>query len=115
MRERMRQKRGTVVDLKPRKCKYCRMEFQPKQKHQEFCEPSHKKMFWKRGSLPFQKMMDAARREARLIVETALAPLRARVEALEYAMIRGGGLRGTVEAERRFEREVLNAGSERTA
>jgi len=94
-----RQKLAEKKLKKGRTCRYCNLAFVAKKRNQEFCCPEHQKAFWKHGVMPFEKLMATV--NAQLV-----APLRARVDVLEQAI----GLRGAVEAERHFERDVLNAG-----
>jgi len=89
------------------KLKSCRVRFRKKNSVQLFCCREHKDTFYRRGQFPFEKMKDEIMRA----VQAELAPLRARLEAIE----KQAGLRGAVEASRRFERDVLNAGGGATA
>ena len=63
----------------PRKCNYCKGLFVPFQSHQKFCCENHQKLYWKYGTIPFEKL--ARRLENRFDEE--VAPLRARVVELE--------------------------------
>jgi hypothetical protein len=69
---------------KLRKCRYCRGEFYPRKtggKEQYFCCESHRKMFWKSGSLPFDKLVVRFER----FVQALVADLRDRIDALEVS------------------------------
>jgi hypothetical protein len=86
-----------------RKCKYCRGLFIPFQKHQEFCVDTHRKLYWKYGTIPFEKLS----RRLELKIESELAPLRARVDALEHGADIGMGERAPSLAYRLDELERL--------
>jgi hypothetical protein len=72
--------------FRPRKCRFCKLQFKPSGKdpanarRQEFCTPSHRKEFWKRGALPMDKLLfrlekplrEMARQIAREEIEAAL-------------------------------------------
>lgn len=63
----------------PRKCRYCKGLFIPFQKSQLFCTESHRKLYWKYGTIPFEKLA----RRLGLRFENEVEPLRARVAELE--------------------------------
>jgi len=94
-----------------RRCRYCKAVFEvdPKFVHKQFCKESHRKLYWKYGAWSVGKIAERTLRDAQKLMEAEIAPLRARVEALERW--RDGVERGTMH-------EVLlipMAGSERTA
>jgi hypothetical protein len=66
----------------PRKCNYCKGLFVPFQSHQKFCCENHQKLYWKYGTIPFEKL--ARRLELRFDAE--VVPLRARVVELEESV-----------------------------
>jgi hypothetical protein len=46
------------VVLKPRPCRYCRVKFvpgRPQDKDAKFCQPNHRKAYWRYGGLRFDK------------------------------------------------------------
>ena len=74
------ERRGkSKLSYPPRRCRYCKGLFIPFQKSQLFCTESHRKLYWKYGTIPFEKL--ARRLELRF--ENEVAPLRARVAELE--------------------------------
>jgi len=78
---------GTILDSTPRKkCRFCKGLFtpNPKQARHDFCQPSCRKDFYKYGAFPAAKFKaDIEKRVAKRIA-AEIAPLRARVEALEH-------------------------------
>lgn len=77
---------AAVKYLKPRRCKYCRATFipsRPQDKDARFCEPNHRKQYWRYGGLPFDKIMERVRKELAGVVTDAVKPLENRIAALE--------------------------------
>lgn len=66
-------------DLGGGTCRYCRRPFRIKKKNQQFCTPEHRKLFWKHGSLPFEKLWAQIENK----IAAALGPLVSRIEVLE--------------------------------
>jgi ribosomal protein S14 len=64
-----------------RKCKLCRLDFRPtthvieRADHQEFCSPNHRKEYWKKGAVPYQKMMDRIEKRCREIAREEIAAI----------------------------------------
>jgi len=72
------------LDLKPRRCRYCRALFIPKRKQDDgakFCSPNHRKAFWRYGGLPFDKMIDRLKGMVREIVRKEIAK---RIDGTEH-------------------------------
>lgn len=65
--------------LKPRRCKYCRATFVPERaqdKDAKFCEPNHRKAYWRFGGLPFDKMKEQIMKEVRKLVRAEFEAMR---------------------------------------
>jgi len=63
--------KARVLALKPRRCRYCRAIFSPVRmcdSDQRFCCPAHRKLYWRYGGLPFDKLMERVRKEMRKMV-----------------------------------------------
>ena len=73
-------------------CGYCRavLIVDPKFPHKKFCNDTHRKLFHRYGSLSIGKIAERTIRDARKMIEAEVAPLRARVEALERAAEQNG-------------------------
>jgi hypothetical protein len=67
------------VLLRARRCKYCRATFvpsDPRALYAKFCCEQHRKMFWRYGGLPFDKMKVQIEKHMRKIVrEEMIAPI----------------------------------------
>ena len=94
--------------LEIRKCRYCKAKFEvnPQFPHKQFCKETHRKLYWRYGSQSIGKVAERIERDMRKLIASELAAVHARLDALEAK----DGLRGAVDAARRFSRDVLNAG-----
>ncbi len=63
-------------------CRYCHRPFQMKKKNQEFCCPEHRALFWKHGSMTYEKLW--AQFERKIAAE--LAPLRVMIAAADVRL-----------------------------
>lgn len=59
---------ATPATVPNRSCRYCKAKFKPIRQDQRFCKPAHRKLFWKYGGLPFDKMKDQLLKEVRKMV-----------------------------------------------
>lgn len=62
--------------LLARRCKYCRATFvpeRPQDKDQKFCEPNHRKAYFRYGGLPFDKMREQVLKEVRKEIKRLFA------------------------------------------
>lgn len=81
------------IKLKPRRCKYCRLEFVPACRNeqqrtnaeaQKFCSPAHRKAYHLNGGITFDRLVDKATRkigEALMQDEKFIASLKTRLQA----------------------------------
>jgi hypothetical protein len=63
----------TAATVTNRSCRYCKAKYKPIREDQRFCKPAHRKLFWKYGGLPFDKMKDQLLKELRKIVRAEIA------------------------------------------
>lgn len=70
---------------KLRECRYCKGKFEvnPAFHWKEFCNDTHRKLFWRYGSQSIGKLAERIERDMRKLIAAELAPLRARLDALE--------------------------------
>lgn len=68
-----------------RQCRYCKAKFEvdPRYGWKEFCKESHRKLYWKYGSLSIGKVAERVQRDVLKAVHAEVEPLRARVAELE--------------------------------
>lgn len=82
---------GARVSLGKRlmKCRYCKGEFWPRRtggSEQHFCCSSHRKLFWKSGSLPFDKLALRMEQHVERIVGARLSDLQSQLNELRAKM-----------------------------
>lgn len=83
-----RSPQATEAPKRPlRRCRYCKGKFRPTRDNQHFCTPAHRKLYWKYGALPFDKLMTRIRGELNKLLNSELAPIRAQLETLERSTV----------------------------
>lgn len=69
------------------KCKYCRGKFRPTRtsgKPQKFCTDAHRKLYWRYGALPFDKLVSRMRSEIKKQIASELSEIRRDIATLQH-------------------------------
>lgn len=65
-----------------KRCRYCKGKFQPRREDQAFCSPTHRKLYWKYGALPFDKLIARVEKTLREMIHNETAGLRSELDTV---------------------------------